>query len=308
MIKRTNFPRAIIIFLSILLLSNCSDKQTENHTQKDEGSPVIISSPFNSDLTEYLQLNANTVFINKEIVRATFAGFLENIYKNIGDEVTAGDQLFSVKTKESAADDSLVSYLYKDKFSGTVVVKSHSSGILTELNFHPGDYITEGDQLCIISNPSSLLISLNVPYQFVSKVRKNSFCKVILPDGKSVNAIIKKILPSVDSDSQTQTYLLELTEKIFLPENLNVSTEVPINTIKNALVVNKNAVMSNETLTNFWVMKLINDSTAVRIDIQKGFENDSLVQILNPIFSLNDKILFSGAYGLPDTAKVSIQK
>jgi hypothetical protein len=53
-------------------------------------------------------------------------------------------------------------------------------------------------------------------------------------------------------------------------------------------------------------MKLINDSTAVRVDIQKGIENDSLIQIIKPQFNLYDRIIFDGAYGLPDTANVVI--
>ena len=55
-------------------------------------------------------------------------------------------------------------------------------------------------------------------------------------------------------------------------------------------------------------MKLINDTTALRVDIQKGVENDSLVQILSPKLSTEDRIVKTGAYGLPDTAKVEIVK
>ena len=55
-------------------------------------------------------------------------------------------------------------------------------------------------------------------------------------------------------------------------------------------------------------MRLINDTTAAKNDIKRGIENDSVVQILNSNLNPEDRIILSGAYGLPDTAKVEIQK
>jgi hypothetical protein len=66
--------------------------------------------------------------------------------------------------------------------------------------------------------------------------------------------------------------------------------------------------MSDETESNFWVMHLINDSTAVRVNIVKGIEANSSIEILSPKFSAGDKILLTGGYGLPDTALVEIEK
>ena len=59
-------------------------------------------------------------------------------------------------------------------------------------------------------------------------------------------------------------------------------------------------------MNKFWILKLINDTTAVRIYIEKGIENDSLIQILNPELSLTDRIISDGGFGLPDTAKVQV--
>jgi hypothetical protein len=55
-------------------------------------------------------------------------------------------------------------------------------------------------------------------------------------------------------------------------------------------------------------MKLLNDSTAVKLDIKKGIQTDSLVQVLDPVLSLNDRFITEGAYGLPDTVKIVIKK
>jgi hypothetical protein len=54
-------------------------------------------------------------------------------------------------------------------------------------------------------------------------------------------------------------------------------------------------------------MKLINDSTAIKIPVVKGIESDSLIQIIQPKLKMNDRVIVEGAYGLPDTAKIMVK-
>jgi hypothetical protein len=293
-------------YLTLVFFISCSSDNKNDSLPFESGTPVKITSPLKTNLTEYISFNANTTFLNKEIVRSTFQGFIEKIYKNIGDPVNIGDSLFLIRTKESAATDSLQIKIGNKVFKGSIIIKVQVNGILTFLNYNKGDYVSEGEQLAIISNPSSLRINLNVPYQYVQKINNHSACMVLLPNGKSVKANIEKVLPSVDPTSQTQTFILKLDGNDILPENLNVNVKIPLSFVKEALTLPKSGVLSNETLEKFWVMKLINDSTAVRVDIQKGIENDSLIQILKPQFNLNDRIIIDGGYGLPDTASVMI--
>ncbi len=297
---------ALLIF--IIVLSACSSNENSKHMEKAAGTPVKTTHPVKTDLTEYSELNATTVFLNKEIVRATFPGFIGEVYKNIGDRVNKGDHLFLIRTLESSTIDSLNIQVENETFKGAVPVMANSNGTLTGLNYHTGDYITEGEKIAVIKNPSSLFISLNVPYQIVSQVDRNTNCIVKLPDGRLINAYVYNIIPSIDSASQTQKYLLKLKDNIHLPENLNVTVNVPVKKKKDILTVKRSAVMSNEIMTRFWVMKLMNDSTAVRVDIKKGIDTDSLVQIVDTKITINDQIIYSGAYGLPDTAKISVSK
>ncbi len=294
--------------ISLIFFISCTSESKDSPSPSESGTIVKITNPVRTNLTEYITLNANTIFLNKQIVRSTFQGFIEKIYKNIGDAVKIGDPIFLIRTKESSANDSLNVGVGNKIFKGTITIKVQANGILTLLNYNTGDYVSEGEQLAIISNPSSLRINLNVPYQYVSKINHGSICTVLLPNGKTVKANIQKIIPSVDQTSQTQTFILNLDARENLPENLNVNVQIPLNFVKDALTLPKSAVMSNETLEKFWVMKLINNSTAIRVDIQKGIENDSLIQIVKPQFNPNDRIIFDGAYGLPDTAIVVVNK
>jgi hypothetical protein len=51
---------------------------------------------------------------------------------------------------------------------------------------------------------------------------------------------------------------------------------------------------------------MINDSTAVKVPVKKGMETNDNVEIVSPSLSPTDKILLTGNYGLPDTAKVKM--
>jgi hypothetical protein len=53
-------------------------------------------------------------------------------------------------------------------------------------------------------------------------------------------------------------------------------------------------------------MKMTDSVTAVKIPVKKGIETRERIEILSPAFSIKDKILLSGNYGLPDTARVRI--
>lgn len=309
-LKNTHFGQATLILVLWLLaigFFSCGDSAAPAE-HYPTGTPVEVVHPKHTDLTEFIDLNANTVFLRKETVRATFQGFIENTFKNIGDEVKSGDTLLLIKTKESAADDSLRLNLGDDTFQGFVKLRARSNGVLTALNYHSGDFVSDGEEIAIISDPSSLRISLNVPYQYVRKIRRDKQCNIFLPDGTMQPAFIQKVIPSVGAASQTQTFLLKMSDGVSLPENLNVNARVPLRTVKDAMTVPRNAVMSNETLDQFWIMKLLDDSTAFRVDIRRGIENDSLVQIIYPELNISDLVISDGAFGLPDTARVTINR
>jgi multidrug efflux pump subunit AcrA (membrane-fusion protein) len=298
----------VILLLISLVLTSCSGDSGNSNEVNSSGTPVEITHPAVMNLTDYLKLNANTIFLNKEIVRASFQGYIEKIYKNIGDEVNPGDVLFQVKTKESAAADSMRISIGNKIFAGAVLIKAKTKGVLTKLNYHNGDLISDGEQIAVVSNPSSLRIRLNVPFEDAQKIKLRQNCEINLPGGEKFNGIIDKSVPSVDPVSQTQVFLIKLLKYRELPENLNVFVMIPFRTFKNAIVLPKSSVMTNVTEDAYWIMKLANDTTAIRIDVNRGIETDSLLQILSPKLNLSDKVISSGAYGLPDTAKVEIIK
>jgi aromatic ring hydroxylase len=113
-------------------------------------------------------------------------------------------------------------------------------------------------------------------------------------------------LSEMDLQTQTLKYMIKPSEIADLPENLIANVRLITSEKDSAIVLPRKAILSNETMTEFWVMKLINDSTAVKVPVKKGIENIDEVEITDPVFTPADRILLTGNYGLPDTARVFI--
>jgi hypothetical protein len=95
---------------------------------------------------------------------------------------------------------------------------------------------------------------------------------------------------------------------LYLPENLIVKVLVAKSAAASVQIVAKPCVLSDEMMKEFWVMKLINDSTAVKIPIETGNKSETEIEILKPEFKAEDRIIYSGNYGLADTAYVKIKR
>ena len=161
----------IAIIFTFALLVACENNGQKTDETHIAGTPVQITHPQKMDFSEHVELNANTVFMKKEIIRCTFQGFIKRMFKNIGDNVTKDEAILSVITKEAAAFDSLTSNIMEKSLTGSVIITAHSNGVLTSLNFHEGDFVSEGEEIAVISNPSSLYFTLNVPYIDTGKLK-----------------------------------------------------------------------------------------------------------------------------------------
>jgi hypothetical protein len=226
----------------------------------------------------------------------------------LGDFVEQGQLLYTIKTKEaSALEKSQVSdsSLY---FRGLIKIKASKTGIISGITHQKGDYIQEGDELSVIADPNSLVFILEVPFELDQYVIKNSYCTILLPGDKQLRGTVHSKLPAMDISAQTESFIIKPVAAEKLPENLIAKISILKMSKKTAFVLPKLAVLSDEAQTDFWVMKLINDTVAVKIPIKKGIELTDKVEILKPVFASTDRILLTGNYGLADTASVMIQK
>lgn len=300
---------AFLIISFSLLVSSCSNAPVVEEEASPPVTPVKITTVADSSLGEYVEVSAVSAYLEKSFVKANINGYVEKATITMGQQVGRGQLLFSLITKEARSIGNTVNKLDPGfKFSGISSIRAEASGIIVQVNHQKGDYVQDGEALATISNRNSLVFLLDLPYELNQVISSNKSIEIKLPDGKKLLGTVAGTMPAVDSLAQTQRYIIKVNAVKDLPEGLIASVKLAKVFHANAQILPKAAILSNETEDEFWVMKLINDSTAVKIKIEKGIEDNAIIEILKPRFAKTDKIIVTGNYGLADTAKVKIQK
>ena len=319
--------RWTVVALAAVILAACG-AQGKNGPEKGEGgkdstaekpaaeaadsvdarTPVTVTTVDRSGLDDYIELNAVSAFLQKSYVKAIANGYLQSADVYPGKYVEIGQPLFTLQTKEARSIGNSIQVLDSTlKFSGVTTIKANQHGYITQLNHQSGDYVQDGEQLAVISDRNSFVFLLDLPYELRPFVLGKRSVELLLPDGTKLNGIIGPVMPTVDSASQTQNVVIRIGSSAAIPENLIAKVRIVKTAKANTQSLPKPALLTDETESDFWVMKMIDSATAVKVLVKKGIETNNRVEILSPQFAPTDKILVTGNYGLPDTAKVKVE-
>ncbi len=299
-----------VLFYTILLFSLASCKKADAPEKTiDSSIPVTITTINSSELEDYVELNGTATYLVKNSIKANATGYLNSVNVAINDFVTNGKELFSIKTREAKVLGNTINKIDPTlNFGSAIKVRSNTNGIVTSINVQQGDYIQDGDPLVTINDAKSFGVLLSLPYELKKYVAVGQSFSIALPDGTNRTGVVQKFMPTVDAISQTQNVVLKIDGKQDIPENLIVKIKINKSSNSHTIALPKAAVLSDETESHFWIMKLINANTAVKIPIQKGIETDTQIEIISPILTNKDQILLTGNYGVNDTIKVKVIK
>ena len=299
-----------ILFCTLIAFIFTSCKQ-EITAEKgiDASIPVTLTTIDTTAISSSIDLNATATYLVKNVIKANATGYLNSVNVTSNDFVSKGKELFSIKTRESKVLGNTINKIDPTlNFGGAIKVRANTNGYITAVNVQQGDYVQDGDALATINDSNSFAIVLSLPFELKKQVAIGKQLQVLLPDSTSVQARVQKFIPSVDVTSQTQNVVLQIIGKHDIPENLIVTVRITKASNSKSISLPKAAVLSDETETDFWIMKMINATTAVKIPIKKGIETNDRVEVLSPILNREDKILITGNYGVADTIKVKVSK
>jgi multidrug efflux pump subunit AcrA (membrane-fusion protein) len=302
------------IFLALLLLAACKGNASgggddDAAANVKPTTPVSVINVNDTSLVDYADLNAISTFQQKSYIKANANGYIQNVNARLGQFVNTGQVLFTIKTKEAQIIGSSINVLDTTfRFSGVNKIKAAQHGYITQLSHQSGDYVQDGEQLAVISDRSSFAFIMQLPYEMRRLVSNNQNILLTLPDGTKLDGKVVSLMPSVDTLAQTQGVVIKVNTSLPIPENLVAKARIIKSAKTNTVSLPKSAILSNETQTDFWVMKLINDSTAIKVPVTKGIESGDKVEIVSPKFSGKDRIITTGNYGLADTAKIKVVK
>jgi multidrug efflux pump subunit AcrA (membrane-fusion protein) len=295
--------------ICLLSLASCHKTTDTGSADTTEGlTPVTVTHATFGSLTDAITLNATSAFLLKTSVKSEINGYLQKVNIHLGQKVSQGQELFLIRSKESEHLGNTISRLDTSlRFTGLVHIKAPAAGYITGLSYQAGDYVQDNEVLATISDLNSLVFLLELPYELNAYLSENKTVELTLPDGKKFKGTVESSLPTMDPVSQTQSYVIHVPGISSIPENLVATVKFSRKSKSDAIVLPKEALLTDETQTDFWIMKMTDSVTAIRVPVTRGLETSDKVEIVSPRLTPSDLILLTGNYGLPDTAKVIIE-
>lgn len=296
---------AIFLFISAFLMQSCANKKPETGSESKANILVEATRIITGEVSQQFQYVGKTTFFNKNTVASPISGYVAEIKIVYGQKVIKGDLLFSLLTKEEKA---LTQSFNSGLNTGSIDIHAPTDGYISELStFQSGAYVQEGNTLCVITQDQHPAVLVQIPYAEKELFSISQSCELKLSDEKTITGTLRAFIPLIEPSSQTITAIIQPIAGQMLPENMMVSA---IFTLPSAssLIVPKDALFANETLSDFWVISLLNDSLAIHIPVECSTENDSLVSINSPYLSEGDWVITKGGYGLADSTIVSRTK
>ncbi len=304
------FTRHYFVVGCALLLFSCQSKDKagdDDDAKVASQTPVTVTTVDSSALADYIDLNATSTTLQKNYVKANANGYIHDVKAQLGHDVSKDELLFTIKTKEAQTIGNSINVLDTTfRFSGINKIKASAPGYISQIIHQAGDYVQDGEALAVISDRSSFVFLMQLPYELKQYVKTGQNVNLTLPGGTKITGNVSSFMPTVDTVAQTQGVVIKINTGQQIPENLVAKARIVKSSKSNTQSLPKSAILANETQTEFWVMKLINNTTAVKVPVKEGIQSGDRVEILSPKFSGKDKIIVTGNYGLADTAKVKI--
>lgn len=302
---KTNLIYKILTGALLLFITGCKVQNRNNEAVIKPRSNVMVTCPVIKDAEFIEEFQGITRYIQTIEIRAHVTGIVSEVNVLLADKISAKQPLFEIKSRETSL---LESTHLNSEFikSAADTVFAYSSGIVNQINVQPGDFVQEGDLLGSFVDHYSLRIVVSVPLEIdISKI-ENQPCSILFPDGKMLPGIIGASLPSANEANQTNAFLVKPGKNFPVPENIHVKVMVKTGKVKEGVFLPSGAVYGNEEQSRFWVIKIRNDSIAVRVPVKKGIWVDSLVQVIGTGINISDRFVYKGGYALSDSALVNI--
>jgi len=201
----------------------------------------------------------------------------------------------------------------KGKYLGAEAQLSYSEihspidGVITDRPLYPGEMATAGTPLLTVMDTAAVIAKAHVPQADAALLKVGDKGTITAPGiDEPIEGTITVVSPALDPNSTTVEIWLEAKNpKHHLKPGTSVQLTIALRTIKDALVVPANAIITAQDGSSA-VMLAGADGKAHQKAVKLGVRQGDEVQILEGV-TASDKVVTSGAYGLPDNTKIKVE-
>ncbi len=228
----------------------------------------------------------------------------ENLWKEgIGTEV----QFLSAKNNVESLEKQLS--LVKEQLS-TTSVASQVSGVVDAVNIRVGETFVGSPMASInIVNPSSLKAVVEVPENYVAKIRKGMPVVVMVPDiNQSFNTTVSLVSETINVNSRSFIAECKLAGNPLIKPNQISLVKILDHEAKNAIVVPVETIQTDENGKYVYIMEDAKGKTIARKkNVTIGEFYDELIEV-NSGLAAGEKLITKGFQGLYDGQLIALVK
>ncbi|HWY21007.1 MAG TPA: efflux RND transporter periplasmic adaptor subunit [Candidatus Acidoferrum sp.] len=186
-------------------------------------------------------------------------------------------------------------------------IRSPIDGVVTDRPLYPGEMATAGTAIVTVMDISAVIAKAHIPQADAALLKVGDKGTITVPGlDEPVEGTVTVVSPALDPNSTTVEVWLEAKNpKQQLKPGTSVQLSLTAKTVKDALVVPAAAVISAADGSSA-VMIAGSDGKAHQKTVKLGIRQDDDVQILEGVTEA-DKVVSTGAYGLPDNTKIKIE-
>ena len=192
-------------------------------------------------------------------------------------------------------------------------IRSPINGVITDRPLYPGEMAAAGTPLLTVMNISTVTARAHIPQQSAALLKSGDKATIIVPGlDQPMTGKVSLVSPALDTNSTT----VEVWVQIKNPgEKLKPGTTVQVSmvarSLPDALAVPAAALLTApDGVTSVMVegacpdSKNASDRCALQKQVKAGIRDGDRVQIVEGLHE-GDKVVASGAYGLPDKSRIT---
>ena len=210
---------------------------------------------------------------------------------------SAAGQLESAKGK----------YLGSAAQLGYSEIRSPMDGVVADRPLYPGEMAAAGAPLLTVMDISQVIARAHIPQPEAALLKAGDLATITVPGEENpIEGKITVVSPALDPNSTTVEVWVQIknTDQRLKP-GTSVQLSMLAQTIPNALVIPVAALLTAQAGTTS-VMQVSGDDHAHQKNVRVGIRQGDSVQIVEGL-QAGDRVVASGAYGLPDKSKIKVE-
>lgn len=212
-----------------------------------------------------------------------------------------------IKAAEGQRDSAKGKYLGAQAQLGYSEIRSPINGVVTDRPLYPGEMAAAGTPLLTVMDISSVIAKAHIPQNDAAALKVgDSGTMTVAGMDKPIEGKVTVVSPALDPNSTTVEVWFEAKNpKHELRPGTSVQLALTARTVKDALVVPASSVLTGPDGSTT-VMVAGGDGLAHQQAVKLGIRNGDDVQIVEGLKE-GEKVVSSGAYGLPDKTKIKVE-